>query len=225
MSRRALLAVCVYAGVTLATGHLGQAQVRDPAPQSPDLPGIVRVTIEVELSCPFCAAGLERRLRRLDYVSGVEVSPSDGRIVLVVEPGRHPDPAVVWDTVRNAGFITRPHDGHRHRARHRQERHAGPRPVARLRPPARRDGRPHGHGDRGRRPTGEGDRTLERVTGRRRTAAGRVRPGLSGCAGNGAPLRHSRRGPIPARVVRRCSLGCVSGRCCLQLAGWIRTCI
>ena len=76
-----------------------------PAPQLPDLPGIVRVTIEGELSCPSCAAGLERRLRRLDYVAGVKVSPSDGQIVLAVEPGRHLDPAAVWDTVRNAGFI------------------------------------------------------------------------------------------------------------------------
>ena len=75
------------------------------APRSPDLPGVARVTVEVELSCPSCAAGLERRLRRLDYVSGVEVSPADGRIVLAVEPGRHLDPAAVWDTVRNAGFI------------------------------------------------------------------------------------------------------------------------
>ena len=75
------------------------------APQSPDLPGMVRLTVEVELSCPSCAAGLERRLRRLDHVAGVEVSPSDGRIVLAVEPGGHLDPAAVWDTVRNAGFI------------------------------------------------------------------------------------------------------------------------
>ena len=75
------------------------------APQSPDPPGMVRVTIEVELSCPSCAVGLERRLRRLDYVAGVEVAPADGQIVLAVEPGRYLDLAAVWDTVRNAGFI------------------------------------------------------------------------------------------------------------------------
>ena len=73
--------------------------------QSPDLPGMVRVTIEVELSCPSCAAGLERRLRRLDYVAGVEVSPPDGQIVIAVEPGRHLDLAAVSDTVRNVGFV------------------------------------------------------------------------------------------------------------------------
>ena len=73
--------------------------------QSADLPGMLRVTVEVELSCPSCAAGLERRLRRLDYVAGVEVSPPDGQIVVAVETGRRLDLAAVWDTVRNAGFI------------------------------------------------------------------------------------------------------------------------
>ena len=75
------------------------------APQSTNLPRMVRVTIEVELSCPSCAAGLERRLLRLDHVAGVEVSAPDGQVVLAVEPGRHLDLAAVWDTVRNAGFI------------------------------------------------------------------------------------------------------------------------
>ena len=73
--------------------------------QSADLPGMEQVTVEVELSCPSCAAGLERRLRRLDYVAGVEVNPPDGQIAVAVEPGRRLDLAAVWDTVRNAGFI------------------------------------------------------------------------------------------------------------------------
>ena len=73
--------------------------------QSPDLPGMVRVTIEVELSCPSCAAGLERRLRRLDYVAGVEVSPPDGRIAIAIEHGHYLDLAAVRDTVLNVGFV------------------------------------------------------------------------------------------------------------------------
>ena len=73
--------------------------------QSPDRPGMVQVTIEVELSCPSCAAGLERRLRRLDYVTGVEVSPPDGRIAIAVEPGQYLDLAAVRDTVLNVGFV------------------------------------------------------------------------------------------------------------------------
>ena len=85
--------------VPVATG-VGAAPL-----QSPDLPGMVRVIIEVELSCPSCAAGLERRLGRLDHVAGVEVSSTDGEIVITVEPGRHLDLAAAWDTVRNVGFI------------------------------------------------------------------------------------------------------------------------
>ena len=75
------------------------------AAQSPVTPGMVRVIVEVELSCPSCALGLERRLGRLDHVDDVEVRPADGRIVLTVEPGRHLDLAAVRNTVRNAGFI------------------------------------------------------------------------------------------------------------------------
>lgn len=91
----------------LAVLLIGSASINAGAgaPQPPDPPGMVRVTIEVELSCPSCAVGLERRLRRLNYVAGVEVSAPDAQIVLAVEPGRYLDLAAVWDTVRNAGFI------------------------------------------------------------------------------------------------------------------------
>ena len=75
------------------------------AAQSPHVPGMVQVTVEVELTCPSCALGLERRLGGLDGVANVEVRPAHGRILLTVEPGRHVDPDTVWDTVRNAGFI------------------------------------------------------------------------------------------------------------------------
>jgi hypothetical protein len=98
----------------LAALRLGLAALLLPLPltnpgaaaaQSLDVPGMVRVTVEVELSCPSCALGLERRLGRLDHVAVVDVRPADGRIVLTVDPGRHLDLAAVWDTVRNAGFI------------------------------------------------------------------------------------------------------------------------
>lgn len=84
----------------LAATSIGAAPL-----QAPDRPGMVRVIVEVELSCPSCAAGIERRLGRLDYVAGVEVNPSDGRIVIAVEPGRYVDLAAVRDTVRNVGFV------------------------------------------------------------------------------------------------------------------------
>ena len=101
------LAATLFGAMLLGAMFFGAASTSAgaAAPQSPDLPGMVRVTIKVELSCPSCAVGLERRLRRLDHVAGVEVSPPDGHVVLAVEPGRYLDLAAVWDTVRNAGFL------------------------------------------------------------------------------------------------------------------------
>lgn len=89
-----------FAAAGAASANPGAA-----GPPSATTPGMVRVTVEVELTCPSCAQGLERRLGRLAHVAGVEVRPVDGRIVLSVEPGRRLDLAAVHDTVRNAGFI------------------------------------------------------------------------------------------------------------------------
>ena len=100
------LAALLLALVPAATVAAGAASTNPGAAGSPpNTPGMVRVTVEVELTCPSCAQGLERRLGRLAHVAGVEVRSGDGRIVLTVEPGRRVELAAVHDTVRNAGFI------------------------------------------------------------------------------------------------------------------------
>ena len=101
-SARLAAAFCGLAALLLGMAPTDPATA---ATRSPDEPGMVRVTVEVELSCPSCAQGLVRRLGRLEHVAGVEVLPADGRIVLAVEPGRRLDLAAVRDTVRNAGFL------------------------------------------------------------------------------------------------------------------------
>ena len=101
-SARLAAAFCGLAALLLG---MAPADPAAAASQSQDEPGMVRVTVEVELSCPSCAQGLVRRLGRLEHVAGVEVLPADGRIVLAVEPGRRLDLAAVRDTVRNAGFL------------------------------------------------------------------------------------------------------------------------
>ena len=96
----------VWSGVAALLLTLAATSIdADAAAQPPAAPGMVQVTVAVELTCPSCALGLERRLGRLDHVAGVEVRPDDGRIVLTVDPGHRLDLAAVWDTVRNAGFI------------------------------------------------------------------------------------------------------------------------
>ena len=73
------------------------------APVSPQ--GMVEVRVDVELSCPSCAQGLERRLGRLDHVARVEVQSDEGQIVLVPDPGEALDLGEVRQVIRNAGFL------------------------------------------------------------------------------------------------------------------------
>ena len=67
-------------------------------------PGMIEVVVAVELTCPSCAQGLERRLARLDHVTRVEIQGDEGRVVLGVEPGTNLALEEVWDVIRNAGF-------------------------------------------------------------------------------------------------------------------------
>ncbi len=67
--------------------------------------GMVEVRIDVELDCPSCAQGLERRLGRIDQVAVVAVSAEDGQIVVTPDPGTAVDLTEIRDAVRNAGFI------------------------------------------------------------------------------------------------------------------------
>ena len=77
------------------------------AAQTPDesgRPGMVEVAVEVELTCPSCAQGLERRLSRLDHVARVEIQDEDGLVVLGFDPGSSVALEAVRDVIRNAGF-------------------------------------------------------------------------------------------------------------------------
>ena len=77
--------------------------VRVAAAQPPQL-GIMDVTVAVELSCPSCAAGLERRLGRLDNVASVEIKSEQDQVVVRPVSNTSFDVAAVRDVVRNAGF-------------------------------------------------------------------------------------------------------------------------
>lgn len=66
--------------------------------------GIVSATVKVELPCPSCASGLERRLNRLDSVGAVEIRATEGQVVLTPAPESRLDLHAVWDVIRNAGF-------------------------------------------------------------------------------------------------------------------------
>ena len=67
--------------------------------------GMLEVSVQVDgLSCPFCAYGLEKKLRKVDNVASLEIHVSEGRAVLHPDPGTTLDLAAVEEAVRDGGF-------------------------------------------------------------------------------------------------------------------------
>ena len=70
--------------------------------------GMLEVSVQVDgLSCPFCAYGLEKKLRKVGNVASLEIQVSEGRAVLKPEPGTSLDLAAVEEAVRDGGFTPR----------------------------------------------------------------------------------------------------------------------
>ena len=68
-------------------------------------PGLRTVTVEVELSCPSCAQGLERRLGRLPHVAQVMIRSEAGEVVVIPEPATMVNLSEIRGAIRNAGFL------------------------------------------------------------------------------------------------------------------------
>ena len=70
--------------------------------------GMLEVSVQVDgLSCPFCAYGLEKKLRNVDNVASLEIQVSEGRAVLDPKRGTSLDLAAVEQAVRDGGFTPR----------------------------------------------------------------------------------------------------------------------
>jgi len=75
--------------------------------------GAPSVTIHVDgLSCPFCAYGLEKHLKKVAGVEGVTINMKSGTAIVRLKPGLRVDDAALREAVKKAGFtprkITRP---------------------------------------------------------------------------------------------------------------------
>jgi len=65
-------------------------------------------TIQVDgLSCPFCAYGLEKHLKRIAGVKGVEINMKDGQAVVHLKSDARVDNATLRQAVKKAGFTAR----------------------------------------------------------------------------------------------------------------------
>jgi len=72
----------------------------------PALAGEVHVQVD-GLACPFCAYGLEKKLKPLPGVTGVRIDYKEGWVQLTVADGKHLDDGAIRKAVRAAGFTPR----------------------------------------------------------------------------------------------------------------------
>lgn len=65
-------------------------------------------TIRVDgLSCPFCAYGLEKHLKKVAGVEGIEINMKSGKAIVHLKPGAQVDDAALKAAVKKAGFTAR----------------------------------------------------------------------------------------------------------------------
>lgn len=77
-----------------------QGQTRVPVPDA--------ILYVKGLACPYCAYGLEKKLKQLSMVREIEVQMDEGRVLVAFEEAQHPEPAafeaLVARVVKEAGF-------------------------------------------------------------------------------------------------------------------------
>jgi copper chaperone CopZ len=66
-------------------------------------PRLIQVTV-LGMSCPFCAYGVEQKLKKLEGVEGLTVVLATGLATLLLEEGADVSNDVLRKTVKDAGF-------------------------------------------------------------------------------------------------------------------------
>lgn len=66
---------------------------------------ILEVTVTVEgLACPFCAYGIEKKLKRVEGVRSIDIEMNRGVVILVAEKGRSVNIGQIPVAVKDSGF-------------------------------------------------------------------------------------------------------------------------
>ncbi len=103
MLRRLMLVMGVLA--------FGAAPVLAQASEGPEVGAgdpVADVVLRVDgLACPFCAAGLEKKLEALDATADVEVKLDEGQVFLFLKADRSVSDAELEEAVKHAGFALR----------------------------------------------------------------------------------------------------------------------
>lgn len=99
--RQSVCAVCSLLVLWLGPGFMpAQGQSRVPAPDA--------ILYVKGLACPYCAYGLEKKLKKLSMIQEIEVQMDEGRVLVAFRKGQRPEPtefeALVARVVKEAGF-------------------------------------------------------------------------------------------------------------------------
>ena len=89
-----ILLLCIAFGADL------QAQ------EQVELTGKVKVEVD-GLSCPFCAYGLEKKLKDLEEVTDIKIDVENAFAILKVKEGATLDEETIRKKVKDAGFTAR----------------------------------------------------------------------------------------------------------------------
>lgn len=90
--KRPFTITAAFAVIALLTSSAAQAQIHT-------------LTVTVEgMSCPFCAYGVEKKLKKVEGVESVEISMKEGTAALTAKKGQSINIGRVPKTVRDAGF-------------------------------------------------------------------------------------------------------------------------
>ena len=66
------------------------------------------VTLRVDgLACPFCAYGMEKKLKRIENLEKLDIKINDGLVILYFKEGAKIDKQLISKKVREAGFTPR----------------------------------------------------------------------------------------------------------------------
>ena len=84
-------------------GSTGVSQAQD---QNIELQGKVKVQVD-GLSCPFCAYGLEKKLKTMEGVIKIEIDVENAFALLTIEEGKTVAEKSIRDNVKKAGFTAR----------------------------------------------------------------------------------------------------------------------
>jgi len=106
IKRTTLTALAVLAGLSLSPTALPAQEPEAPETQvraDEEHPRQIEVTV-LGMSCPFCAYGVEQKLKKLDGVVELTVELASGLATLVMEDGADVSNETLRETVKDAGF-------------------------------------------------------------------------------------------------------------------------